>query len=261
MTKTIIVPVDGTDRAETAIGPADWLSTVLPADLMVVTSTFEADSASEETYLARAVARATTHTVRSEVLHGQFPATGILEAASHAPEPMVCMATHGRSRISAMMLGSVADDVVRHSDIPVMLVGPGYDGRTHDGGIVVALKDASHSLTPLPLVLEWGSSLAVPVHVVSVTRPSELNGPSDRRGIATSISALLREHGVDARAHDLIGALPADSVLSLVRSTGAQFLVIGRDPTIPKGSVLPLGRVGMQLVHDSPRPVVIQPAL
>lgn len=37
---------------------------------------------------------------------------------------MIAMATHGRSGIQRLLLGSVADRIVRHAHVPVLLVRP-----------------------------------------------------------------------------------------------------------------------------------------
>lgn len=52
------------------------------------------------------------------------PAEVILDAAVANAVDMIAMATHGRSGIQRLLLGSVADRIVRHAHAPVLLVRP-----------------------------------------------------------------------------------------------------------------------------------------
>lgn len=50
------------------------------------------------------------------------PAPLILELAGNLPADLIAMATHGRHGVGKLVLGSVADIVVRQSTIPVLLL-------------------------------------------------------------------------------------------------------------------------------------------
>jgi nucleotide-binding universal stress UspA family protein len=51
----------------------------------------------------------------------QFPAEGILEAAKAQGCDLIVMASHGRRGVSRLLLGSQANRVVTHSEIPVLI--------------------------------------------------------------------------------------------------------------------------------------------
>jgi len=51
----------------------------------------------------------------------QFPADGILTAAKDAGCDLIVMASHGRSGVPRLLLGSQANKVVTHSQIPVLI--------------------------------------------------------------------------------------------------------------------------------------------
>jgi len=51
----------------------------------------------------------------------QFPAEGILEAAKEARCDLIVMASHGRSGIQRLLLGSQANKVVTQSAVPVLI--------------------------------------------------------------------------------------------------------------------------------------------
>jgi nucleotide-binding universal stress UspA family protein len=56
-----------------------------------------------------------------------FPAAGILAAAHENGADIIVMATHGRTGLGRAILGSVALDVVREGNWPVLLVRPTAD--------------------------------------------------------------------------------------------------------------------------------------
>ena len=62
--------------------------------------------------------------VEVELCEGFDPATQIAGAARRLGSELVCMPTHGRSGLGRALLGSVAQGVVRHSRVPVLVVPP-----------------------------------------------------------------------------------------------------------------------------------------
>jgi nucleotide-binding universal stress UspA family protein len=60
-----------------------------------------------------------------EFLEGGDPATEIVKAAKDWPADMIVMGTHGREGVARMMLGSVADSVIRQAPCPVLVVRSG----------------------------------------------------------------------------------------------------------------------------------------
>ncbi len=59
--------------------------------------------------------------VKKWVVEGH-PAEGILKLANEQSVDLIVMSTLGRSGIEKFLLGSVADKVIRHSRIPVLVV-------------------------------------------------------------------------------------------------------------------------------------------
>jgi len=60
--------------------------------------------------------------VSHEVLSGFDAASNIIDTGKKVKADMVVMSTHGRSGISHFLLGSVAEKVLRHGDLPLLLV-------------------------------------------------------------------------------------------------------------------------------------------
>jgi nucleotide-binding universal stress UspA family protein len=59
-------------------------------------------------------------TVDSRVAVNDLPTAAVLDAA--AGHDLIALATHGRSRMARLFLGSVADKVVRGAACPVLVV-------------------------------------------------------------------------------------------------------------------------------------------
>ena len=60
--------------------------------------------------------------VHSHVLVGETPALGICRWAEEHDAQLVVVATHGRTGLAAMLIGSVAEQVVQHAPCPVLTV-------------------------------------------------------------------------------------------------------------------------------------------
>ena len=146
----IVVPLDGSDLAEAALAPAEELAGLcrVPIHLVRVldssdllrasgfpvydpyidaTAFQEAIQAEQDDatrYLAKieSQARAKNLTVSVETLRGR-PAGEIVAATK--PGDLVVMSTHGRGGLTRWFLGSVAESVVRHASVPVMIVRAG----------------------------------------------------------------------------------------------------------------------------------------
>jgi nucleotide-binding universal stress UspA family protein len=141
MFDNILLTVDGSAQAEQAIPYAVELARchngklrvlrvaniVAPLDFDVGSSLFEqlvrGEQSAADDYVQKTVEsiQATGIQVDGEVVSGD-PATVILEAAAKNDCDVIVMATHGRSGLSRLVFGSVADQVLRGSPAPVLLV-------------------------------------------------------------------------------------------------------------------------------------------
>lgn len=57
------------------------------------------------------------------------PRDVILEVAKEVAADVVVMGTHGRRRVSQVFIGSVAEHVVRHAPVPVLVIRGGDDAQ------------------------------------------------------------------------------------------------------------------------------------
>jgi nucleotide-binding universal stress UspA family protein len=130
----LLVCTDGSDTSR-AIVPivADWQAAFSPSVKMLQVIAPEAASAArasegdaDEANLVRILAEelGDDTAVDWDVLHGTDPARAILDEVNSTPDTVVAMATHGRSGLAHVTLGSVTDAVIRHSACPVLTVRP-----------------------------------------------------------------------------------------------------------------------------------------
>ncbi len=62
--------------------------------------------------------------VTTKIIHGMAPSEGILQTAQEVPTDLIIMGSHGRKGLQKLMLGSVAQNVLSQSEIPVLIVRP-----------------------------------------------------------------------------------------------------------------------------------------
>jgi nucleotide-binding universal stress UspA family protein len=122
--KHILVPLDGTAESETVIPHARDAARAMRAQLTLL-RVVEPSAGPEDTraYLIDLRARLRMADVTAHLLIKQgAPAEQILEAAHEVSADAIAMATHSRRGLSRMMVGSVAEEIVRLADVPVLLV-------------------------------------------------------------------------------------------------------------------------------------------
>lgn len=82
--------------------------------------------ANQDAYLAakaRELGMAGPNAVTHELIDG-IVAPAILRAVAANPPGLIVMSTHGRGPLTRLWLGSVADHLVRHSRVPILLLRP-----------------------------------------------------------------------------------------------------------------------------------------
>jgi len=143
--KTILVPLDGSSLAETALAPAMEIARENDGKLILLRAAVahtlpmadlteaQVDAVREaEAYLTAAKNRATVGGVADvdiSVWYGQ-PVEAIVEAARFRKADLIVMSSHGRSGMKRLVLGSVAESVLRMTMVPVLLIRPG--GAVHE---------------------------------------------------------------------------------------------------------------------------------
>jgi nucleotide-binding universal stress UspA family protein len=120
--------------------------------------------------------------VRKALVQGISPHAAILEFIEGEDDiGMICMSTHGRSGLKHVLLGSVAENVIRYADCPVLVVKQTehefIDQETHEAHIRKILfpydfsKESLRPLEMLESVADIGDSEIIIFHAIDVEIP------------------------------------------------------------------------------------------
>jgi nucleotide-binding universal stress UspA family protein len=129
----VLVPVDGTASSEKVLPYAIDLAKKTGAEVVlchVITGPLAANASSQPRYAVQYVEDVALGfasegiNVRTQIRRGD-PAVEIRSTALDWDVDLIVMATRGRRRVTKLMLGSVADEVVRDSRLPVLLISSG----------------------------------------------------------------------------------------------------------------------------------------
>jgi nucleotide-binding universal stress UspA family protein len=141
--KHILVPLDGSELAELAVDDAFSLAQLSQAEVTLLQVVYPAEEvigaeAGYPIYLdqqwenQKILALEYLNDIRKRKAEAGLtanlavemgaPAETIINYASKHPIDLIVMATHGRSGFQRWVYGSVADKVLRHADVPVLLV-------------------------------------------------------------------------------------------------------------------------------------------
>jgi nucleotide-binding universal stress UspA family protein len=138
----ILVPLDGSPHAEAALGPAKELATRLGSEIVLLQvvlfspysfygdgsaylAGFDPDVALGEArqYLEGLTTQLVGNRVRVVAELGQ-PSFAIAEVARREKANLIAMATHGRSGLARLVLGSIATGTLQRTSVPLMLIRP-----------------------------------------------------------------------------------------------------------------------------------------
>ena len=259
----IIVPLDGSELALSAIAPASLLARRIGSRVELITTRVpDGPPAPVLTTFLDDVADAmdeveTTTVARPE----RDPAVAITAMQAESDEPtMIVMSSHGRGRVGRAVLGSVAESVVAHATAPVIVVGPSFNPETFDlTGSVLVAHDNVHSpdLNDIVRIARACGGYVGLVEVFRTIEPTPLEGCSPR---VEECAEELRQAGLSVQAESWPGEDPADVIAEQAIFQRSSFIALTTraEEGAPR---LTHGSVAAKVVHASPVPVLIMRAL
>lgn len=261
MITTVVVPLDGSELSHGALPIANELADAIDASVLLLASGWGSTVAELEAYLNEKAASLTAPNSLS-VVPDTFPATAISAAVSGKDDAIV-MATHGRTGFGKALLGSVAEDVLKRSDHPVVLVGPNAKAFTTFTGATMAVTTDGSPISAmiLPCAARWAKALSMNVVVLTATAgggtPLGDVDPDALRNAVGAAIAFFTEEGVTARAESAIGADAADAVADWANSNDVALVAMA---THGRGGLArtALGSTTMRTVHNCHCPVLVQ---
>jgi nucleotide-binding universal stress UspA family protein len=259
--KTIVVPLDGSPLAEHALDVARPLATRLGSDVVAVTTTWNGDAREPGAYLDEVIAQSGNEAVKAIVVENMFADAAIRQVAAEQPDSMVCMTTHGRGRLRWAAVGSVAEDVIRESTDPLLLVGPRANSAwTNDAHrVVVCIDGTSADLASTRHACEWAKVLDLEVELACVYHPLDLEAEhaDDVFGPPESI---VKAAGLRVRRHQLFrSSFVAGALVDCAEDRPATMIVMAAHHHGVLARIA-LGSTTMATVHLAQCPVLVVPA-
>lgn len=292
----ILVALDGSPFAARALPYAELLAQRTHAELILARAvdvpaptlpsppssadaqTTQHAFAEAEAYLA-ALQREVAAEVASvtAVAEGGPPARVLLELARAREVALIVMATHGRSGPSRWVVGSVAEQVLRATHLPILLLTP----AALDAGspqrllqrLMVAVDGSELSQRIFPVAKELARRLPAPLTLVQALEPILTYGPalpytavppptevfeSAKAAIVASlrnIADLWRGEGLEVDIATEMGR-PADVITDAAAKRQAGWIALASHGRGGLGGLV-LGSTALAVLHQSTLPVLI----
>jgi len=297
MLKSLLIPLDGSKFGESSLPLATTVARAAGATVhlahvhipyepehLLASSAFQYEGVSmeeydalhlhqEEDYLAE-MARPLRADggVDAKVLTGPRVAESLVAHAAAVDADMVFISSHGRSGFSRAWLGSVADELIHTTTLPLVVTRSvaGQDaGSTQVRNIFVPLDGsvlAESGLAPAMDLARATKARITLAHIVSVSplwprtilptedevRPGLVGGVEYLKGVAGG----LRDDGFDVATRVAPGGTPAKAIIDLAMESDADFIAMA---THGYGGVRRtfLGSVADKVLRSSPIPVLV----
>lgn len=261
----VIVPLDGSVEAELALPHACQIAGEAP--VLLLTSTWHGEPAAPRCYLDRRAMSLIGAKAEARVVLDERPADAVADALAANPGAIVCMATHGRNTLGQALLGSTAEELLRTTHEPVLLVGPqaAFDPlRAASSTAILAVDgpDTARALTPAAAAFArrhrlnlWTVQVDAPAPYPFVTDAHTASQPRQGPGLDAAIDAFAKE-GVTTETELLFATDPADAIIHFAQKVKASYVIVGNHA---RGGLarIALGNTAMRLVHRAPCPVLV----
>ncbi len=262
----LVVPVDASTASERGVAVARWLADALgaPIDLLHVEAHHPASDATAE----RLGRLAAANGARATMLAGDPVADVIATYALGTPRPLLCLATHGHDRSSAV-IGSTAAKVAELLREPVVLVGPrcATDAPPAGAPIVVAVGGQPADGDLVHVAATWAARLGRPLVLATVIEPapptlrgdqlpSRAHGPADPDGYLAGLlpAGEAAPSVTPVVIDDPVGV--ADGLEGWLAENEAALVVVGAHHRGGLGRLLH-GSTAARVAHGAPRPVLL----
>ena len=181
-------------------------------------------------------------------------------ALSMHPDAVVVMSSHGKGR-SAAIVGSVAEDMLRRTFGPIILVGPNVEPGNVSGPILVAVDGSHESEVALPLAAAWAIELGTTPWIVNVTKPTSGASNENLDVFETAYSARLAKELQKFSGHpvefDELHGRHADRAVTEYASRHNASLIVATSHGRSGLSRLVMGSVTAGFVRHATCPVVV----
>lgn len=254
--KTLVVPLDGSPFSERAVPIACALVARLGGNVLLMTAPYHGPL-EPRSYLAEIAAQCEGVPVETIASDVDLPADALLAIVEQSDDRIICMTSHGRGGLRWSVLGSTAEEVLRRSDRPVVLVGRHCrDDFLTQGKHVLAAVDGSQSTAVIaPLAAEWSEGLGVDLVAAYVVHPLDVESAEHPESLLDPLVAGFGgpEH-VDARL--VSGSYVAGTLADFADDLPAA-LIVARTHARAGLARVALGSVTMAVLHQATCPLLV----
>jgi nucleotide-binding universal stress UspA family protein len=200
-------------------------------------------------------------TIRCELRMGD-PAREIMKMIAMDAPSVVAMPTHGRRGLDRLLEGSVAEQVLRHTNVPMLLTHhAGRSDTNRYARILVALDGSRDSERVLPMVEEvaitHGSEVVLFYDEPGVSDVGEVLGVRDAPQRLNAYADRLRKAGLDAHIEQTHTGRAADALLKRIRKDQVDLVAMtthGREGI----ARITLGSVAEKVLRDADVTMLVQ---
>jgi nucleotide-binding universal stress UspA family protein len=285
MQPTILVPLDGSDIGEDALPTATMLAQQLSARLHLVhvhkaimlvyssdiclgqvptlNTPLDAQCRADElAYLDQTAQRLRTKglDVATTLLSGPIDAA-LAQAASADQAELIVMSTHARSGAARIVLGDLADALIRHAATPLVLVhvqaGPPADPVPPFAHMLIGLDGSHMSEQIVPIARRLGSAMKTRYTLLHVNTPHSTG--SQRAAAQNYLNNLIHEIDLDPATVEAVmldDEHPAEAILNYAQDHAIDLIVLA---THGRGGLsrLLFGSVAGSAIQAADRPVLV----
>jgi nucleotide-binding universal stress UspA family protein len=167
------------------------------------------------------------------------------------------MTSHGRGGIRWALLGSVAEDVIRTSRQPVIVVGAHCRPECVEGKELVLCYDGSAAMEPaITAACEWAKALDLSVQLVFLASPYDVESLTHPEDLFEAPVARLTAEGLAVGSTMLQGSWAAGMLADFASSRGAAFVAMASRARTGAARVA-IGSTTMGVVGLAPCPVLV----
>lgn len=268
MFQRVLIPLDGSSLAEQALGPGAAIARASGASVDIVSVHESIGLDAQQEPLDRSVYEETRRYLEGiaaelssaadvSVTHATVEGDAIGRIVNRAREidaDLVVMTSHGRTGLSRMWLGSVADGLIRHSNVPVLLLRPADAPARRSFAhqlykhILVPLDGSAASEEVLPAALALakcgGARVSllrvvalIPLVSAQAVAPfgyaspafSDLAIAEMKAGAEQQLNgaaARIRDEGTDVDVHVVVEMSVAQTILDYARTHGVDMIAL-----------------------------------
>lgn len=213
--------------------------------------------------------RALGYTVSTEVHFGE-PAQTIMNLVTTAEIDLIAMTTHGRSGLARLAMGSVAEQVLRGVNVPVLLLRPAQApveaqpsagtllaqslNNAHIASIAVATDGSRFGQN----AVNWAISIAqqFKAELTVLVTANDHDSSEHNQQVMQEVDTLVATLAPKPTVVPLVG-YPDEVILRYLERNPQELLVIGAFRDRGAGSATALGTIAHRLVEAAPTSVLM----